>query len=182
MAKFLDFAAVGKTDWKNPNLDYKNKLWLGAAVGAVLVLILAFTPWISLSLTAADGEMTANGSVLGVGTVYGIFALIGAVVALYGVLYRQLGFAIVGAGFALLMVLIFFMAKDGIEVDTVVKSFGKSKTEAITITKFNEDASKAAKYYDDIKSTVSSIVPLFVLIGAALSAVCSYLLFKKENK
>ena len=182
MAKFLDFAAVGKTDWKNPNLDYKNKLWLGAAVGAVLVLILVFTPWISLSSTVADGEITANGSLLGIGTAYGIFALIGAVVALYGVLYRQLGFAIVGAGFALLMVLIFFMAKDGIEVDTVVKGFGHTKTRTFTITEFNKETSEAAKYSDDLKSTVSSIVPLFVLIGAALSAVCSYLLFKKENK
>lgn len=182
MAKFLDFAAVGKTDWKNPNLDYKNKLWLGAAVGAVLVLILAFTPWISLSLTAADGEVTGNGSVLGVGTVYGIFALIGAVVALYGVLYRQLGFAIVGAGLALLMVIIFYMAKDGIDVEMVLKGFGESKTKTITITEFNEEVSKTAKYDDSLKSTVGTIVPHLVLIGAALSAVCSYLLFKKENK
>ena len=182
MAKFLDFAALGKTDWKNPNLDYKNKLWLGAAVGAALVLILAFTPWVSVSYSAVEGEVTGSGSVLGIYTVYGIFALIGAFVALYGVLYRQLGFAIVGAGFALLMVLIFYMAKDGIEVDVLSKGFGRSKTETITITEFKEGVSNMAKLDDSVKHNVGTIIPIFVLIGAALSAVCSYLLFKKENK
>ena len=182
MAKFLDFAALGKTDWKNPNLDYKNKLWLGAAVGAALVLILAFTPWVSVSFSAAEGEVTGSGSVLGVGTVYGIFALIGAVVALYGVLYRQLGFAIVGAGLAILMVLIFYMSKSGVEVDVLMKGFGQSKTETLTITKFKEGVSDMAKYDDSLKHNVGTIIPHLVLIGAALSAVCSYLLFKKENK
>lgn len=179
MANFLDFGAIGKTDWKNPNLDYKNPLWLVAAVGVVLSLILVFVPWISVS-ASYSGVTAIEGSLSGIGSVYGIFALIGVIVAAYGLLYRQWGFAVVGAGLVVLMVLIFYMAKDGIEFEMVSKVSNDKGDK--TLDEFNKFLNEQRHYGLNFTSTVSSLTPIFVLLGSAATAVCSFLLFKKENK
>lgn len=107
-----DFQAIGKTDFSKPNIDTKDPMWLTTAIGALLMLIFLFLPWFGLS---AEGESVTR---MGIASWAGIFATIGTLAAIFGVLYKQDGMVFCGAALSALFALIslfcvFSLTKDG---------------------------------------------------------------------
>lgn len=96
-----DFGVFSKTNWAKPNLCKKNYLYIGLA--AVMV-IFAFLPWLRFSaVELGKTNEVISGSRLGITTWYGIVGFVGALIATYGVLYKQKVWAFWGALLACVM-------------------------------------------------------------------------------
>lgn len=96
-----DFNAIGKTNWSKPEMNTKDTLWLVSAIGAFLMFVFLFLPWFGISDEDSMG-MTR----MGISMWPGIFALIGTVAAIVGVLYNHNGLAFCGATLSALFALI----------------------------------------------------------------------------
>ena len=179
MAKFLDFGAVAKTNWAKPEID-KRPLWLIAALCAVLSLIFIFTPaWVSASFTM-NGKLMAEGSAAGISSFYGIVALISVIVIFYGLLYRQYGFAVVGAALATLMALIFLI---GHESAPMTCTYEGAPAKDMSIKMFLISSKQVASMHGTFPFVSSGAMgSLLTIVSGAVTAICSYLLYKKSNK
>lgn len=102
-----DFQAIGKTDFAKPQFNTKDPMWLITAIGAVLMLIFIFLPWFGIS-----DEDSMSITRMGIAMWPGIFALIGTVAAIVGVLYNHDGLvfcgAVLSAVFALISLFLVF--------------------------------------------------------------------------
>ncbi|MBE6202783.1 MAG: hypothetical protein E7135_03910 [Rikenellaceae bacterium] len=179
MGKFLDFEAVAKTNWAKPEIS-KQPLWIVSVLGVVALFIMVFMPWASVSfhgeIPNAEKDLIIEGSRSGISSVCGIFTLIGAIVALYGLLYRQYGFAVLGSGLALLMVIFFYMS----DVDA-----------GLTFTcSWDELDVKSVADLNDVRDTYrfssstyegSTMGALLTGLFAVVTTICSYLLYKREK-
>lgn len=158
-----DFKSVSKTDWAKPHIDTKDKNWLILAGCALLMVIFVFIPW----FTASEGLLEVN--VLGITWMLGIFGLIFALVAVYGVLYNSLQFVFCGAVLAAIMGLIAWMVIPDVELEIAGK----------TVTVTSEQIKEGVKHGITKVSHLGSI--LFFLVSLALAAV-SFLQIKKANE
>ena len=94
--KFLpDFGAITRTNWAQPALGKKN---FGEAVMALLALVMlvaVFLPWFHYEYVLVDKTTTLESyNALGITTLWGIFGLVVAIIAAYGILYKQYAYAL----------------------------------------------------------------------------------------
>lgn len=153
-----DFSAFGKTEWNKPCLDTQDKLHLGGLVCAALLVIFVFIPWFS-----ADGPGSADASRLGISLWYGIIAFLGALIGVYGMLYKNYQFAFWGAAIVLLMAIIGLFVVPSVEVGGVEFT-----------------SSEVKKMIKPSSVSVSRIGAILALIASLCLGACSYL--KINNK
>ena len=158
-----DFNAVAKTDWAKPNIDTKDKNWLVVAGLVLLMVIFVFLPW--QTLTELVSGKSQSESLLGITTWCGVLSFILALVAAYGVLYKQIQFTFCSSVLVAVLALIgwltvFEMTKDG-EVATSAEI-------------------KMAAGLGLVK--VSHIGAVLTLVAALATAAVSFLQIKKANE
>ena len=156
-----DFNAIGKTDWAKPQVDTKDVMGLVALVGAALMLIFVFLPWCKATWLGQTGEVY-----LGITTWYGILGLVFALVALYGILYKQIQFVFWGAVLAVVMGLIGWLSMADITV------LGRE----ITVAKIKESLK-----WDPNAYTFGHIGAILFFFTSAALAVFSFLQINKEK-
>ena len=169
-----DFSAIGKTNWGKPNLDTKNPMWLVMAGAALLMVVFAFIPWETVTVTR--GALSVTGSRLGITTWFGILGLLSALLAVYGVLYNQKQFAFCGALLAAVFAIIgcftiVDVTKDG---ETMTAEDIKAATEGAGAT--------VASAVFGLKVSVGHIGAILSLIASLVLAGASFLQIKKENE
>lgn len=158
-----DFNAVAKTDWAKPHIDTKDKNWLVVAGLVLLMVIFVFLPW--QTLTELVSGKSQSESLLGITTWCGVLSFILALVAAYGVLYKQIQFTFCSSVLVAVLALIgwltvFEMTKDG-EVAT----------------------SDQIKFFAELGAVkVSHIGAVLTLVAALATAAVSFLQIKKANE
>lgn len=187
MAKFIDFNSIAKTDWTKPSVQ-KNPLWIVATVGALVALVSAFTEWITLKTTvvinhplAGVQESVTNLSTSGLDNTECFIIIVGIVLALYGLLYRQWGVATV-AGLVILVAGAFYMYSAISESATMV-SDGKTFTLAELSNNLKDVVAelKESGIYKSHLTEVGGYGFLYAVVGGLLTTVCSFLLYKKSK-
>ena len=162
-----DFEAIKKTDWAKPQVDTKDKTNLLMFVGAALMVVFVFFPWIKLS--AVQFGNTWEGSDLGVTEWYGVFALLCGLAAVVGALYNHttLAFtaAVLGLFFGLLGLLCF--------PEVTVKCKGES--DVISGASEWEDVVKAST-----KTSISRLGTILYLVATAVTGAVAYLKITKK--
>ena len=174
MSKFIpDFGAIAKTDWGKPHIDTKNKMWLVMAGAAVLMVVFVFIPW--ETVTVSRGSMSETASRLGITTWFGILGLISALVAVYGVFYKNLQFVFCGAVLAAVMGLIGWLTIVDVTLD------GETMTaEEIKLATSSLVSAVASAF--GTKISVGHIGAILFLVASLVLAGVSFLQIKKENK
>lgn len=183
MKRFFNFGSLLRTDWTKPQFE-KKTLWIVAAIAAVLMLVAPFMSWATVEATV-NGRQIVDYHQIGVGTWYGIFALIGAVVTVVGLLYRHYNLAIVGAAFALLMGVVGMLCY---EPDVLTIDFGWTKVK-MSLEEFLDFWDKNVKSSTGVKggreiAKYSPAAAMSMVFYAAVAIFCAFKLFKQntENK
>lgn len=161
-----DFSAIGTTQWNKPYFNTKDLLWLVGAICAVLMVLFAFVPaW--FSMTQEAGPISVTASRMGIGLWYGFFAFVGAVIAVYGLLYERYQFAFWGGVIALLFAFIGFFMVPSLTIE---------------IAGISKEASSA-----DVKASMGEagvsynrFGTLFTFIAALGTVICSFLKIQKQ--
>lgn len=169
-----DFNAIGKTDWAKPDfkIDTKDTFKLVALGGAALMLIFCFLPWISISATNHFG-ITGEGSKLGITTWYGIFALIMALVAVVGMIYKHTSLTFCAAVLGIVFGLIGLLSFPEMTIKSSV--FGQTITETI---KDKTEWEEGIKYMKS--SSLSHLGAILYMVAAVVTAAGAYLKITKK--
>ena len=185
MAKFIDFDSIIKTDWTKPSVQ-KNPLWIIAALGAMISVGALFVKWIILKTTVTvNGNEVwhSNLSSAPFENTEAIFIVIGLVLAIYGLLYRQYGVATL-AGLIVFGFGCAYMFDAINETATIVqdgKSFTLKELGDGLKYQISQGAFGPSKYVNHF-TTINGCGFLFAVAGGFLTALCSFLLYKKSNK
>ena len=168
-----DFSVVAKTNWAKPNLDTKNTMWLVMAGAALLMVIFVFLPWQTVTISSAGASVSA--SRLGITTWFGILGLISALVAVYGVFYKNLQFVFCGAVLAAVWGLIGWLTIVDVTLD------GETMTaEEIKLATSSVGSAVASAF--GTKISVGHIGAILFLVASLVAAGVSFLQIKNENK
>lgn len=159
-----DFGAIGRTEWGKPYVDKKNNAWLIMTCAAALMVVFVFIPWFSATETGWGISVTATR--FGITTWYGILGLVFTLVALYGILYKQIQFVFWGAVLAVVMGLIGWLSMADVTV------LGKEITVA--------DIKEGLKW-DPNAYTFGHIGAILFFFTSAALAVFSFLQINKEK-
>ncbi len=159
-----DFGAIGRTEWGKPYVDTKNNAWLIMTCAAALMVVFVFIPWFSATQSGWGISLTATR--FGITTWYGILGLVFALVALYGILYKQIQFVFWGAVLAVVMGLIGWLSMADVTV------LGREVTVA--------DLKESLKWNPNAYTFGHIGAILFFFTSAAL-AVFSFLQINKEK-
>ena len=168
-----DFGAIAKTDWAKPHIDTNDKNWLMLAGGALLMVIFVFLPWQTLTTIAEGASVSA--SRLGITTWFGVLGLISALVAVYGVLYKNLQFVFCGAALAAVWALIGWFTIVDMTVNGVTMP-----AEAIKMA--NQAAAIASAFGKKVDISVGHIGAILSLVASLGTAVAAFLQIKKANE
>ena len=174
-----DFGAIGTTEWNKPKFDTKDIMWLAGAICAALVVVFAFFPaWFGFEKVESGSGYTETleASRMGIGLWYGIFAFIGALVALYGFIYERYQFAFWGGVIIVLMAIIGIASTPEFEVTQTVKGGGYSDTDVETIL----GGIIGKTYLNAQKIDASHLGAILSLIAGAGVSVCSFLKINKQ--
>jgi purine-cytosine permease-like protein len=169
-----DFNAIGKTDWAKPDLkiDTKDTFKLVALAGAVLMLVFVFLPWTSINVTN-PANITGEGSKLGIATWYGVFALIMALVAVVGMLYKHTSLTFCAAVLGVIFGLIGLMSFPEMQITFAHK--GKEITETIKNKEEWEEGIKMMK-----SSSLSHLGAILFTVASVVTAAGAYLKITKK--
>lgn len=159
-----DFGAIGRTEWGKPYVDKKNNAWLIMTCAAALMVVFVFIPW--FSATQSGWGMSVTGTRFGITTWYGILGLVFALVALYGILYKQIQFVFWGAVLAVVMGLIGWLSMADITV------LGRE----VTVADIKDSLKWNPKAY-----TFGHIGAILFFFTSAALAVFSFLQINKEK-
>lgn len=185
MAKFIDFDSIIKTDWTKPSVQ-KNPLWIAAALGAVLALVSVFVKWITLNTSVkvmGNEVFSSNLSSAPFDNTEAIFILIGLVLALYGLLYRQWGVATL-AGLVIFGFGCSYMVDAISETATIVK-----EGETFTLKELSDDLKTGveilrSQYGNNAVTHFTEVGGygfMYAVVGGLLTSVCSFLLYRKNK-
>lgn len=185
MAKFIDFDSIIKTDWTKPSVQ-KNPLWIVAALGAVLALVSVFVKWITLSTSVkvmGNEVISSNLSSAPFDNTEAIFIVVGLVLALYGLLYRQWGVATL-AGLVIFGFSCSYMVDAISETATIV-----NEGETFTLKELSDNLKAGVEglrmtYGDNAVTHFTEIGGygfMYAVVGGLLTTVCSFLLYRKNK-
>lgn len=163
-----DFGAIGRTEWGKPYVDTKNNAWLIMTCAAALMVVFVFIPW--FSATQSGWGMTVTATRFGITTWYGILGLIFTLVALYGILYKQMQFVFWGAVLAVVMGLIGWLSMA--DVNTTVLGVKRE----LTVAEIKQDLQ-----WDPNAYTFGHIGAILFFFTSAALAVFSFLQINKEK-
>ena len=187
MAKFIDFDSIIKTDWTKPSVQ-KNPLWIVAFIGALVALVSVFTKWITLNTKvvidhplAGVQENVTKLSTNGLDNTECIIIIVGLVLAIYGLLYRQWGVATI-AGLVIFAAGTIYMCSAISETATIV-SDGKTFTLSELSDNLNAIVAdlKATGIYKSHFTEVGGYGFMYAVVGGLLTTVCSFLLYRKNK-
>lgn len=169
--KFLpDFGAITRTNWAQPALGKKN---CGEAVMALLALVMlvaVFLPWFHYEYVLVDKTTTLESyNALGITTLWGIFGLVVAIIAAYGILYKQYAYAL----WAGILAVIFGCLGTGTLVDVEI-----DEAKAVILKEAFEE-----KVLSGESVPVSHVgANLFMIAGAFVAALSLVQLLKREEE
>ncbi len=169
--KFLpDFGAITRTNWAQPALGKKN---FGEAVMALLALVMlvaVFLPWFHYEYVLVDKTTTLESyNALGITTLWGIFGLVVAIIAAYGILYKQYAYAL----WAGILAVIFGCLGTGTLVDVEI-----DEAKAVVLKEAFEE-----KVLSGQSVPVSHVgANLFMIAGAFVAALSLVQLLKREEE
>lgn len=165
-----DFQAVSKTDWAKPHINTQNPMWLGMAGVAILMVIFVFLSWQTAAVTNGRNLVAPEVSAMGITMWYGVMGLIFTVVAIYGILYKQLQFTFCSSLLSALMGLIGWVTTQD---TTFVTKRGRAFVETAAELNVRETFGTA---------TISHTGAMLFFFASLVLAAVAFLQIKKENE
>ena len=136
------------------------------------MVILVFVPWISLE--AAHSGYVCSGSTLGIGTWYGVFAFIMALLAVAGVLYNHISVTFCAAVLGFVFGVIGISSFPEVEVVTT-SPFGLSQAHVV-----KNAAEWDAATLGIAMSSYSRVGVLLYILSTIITAVVSFIKISKK--
>lgn len=169
-----DFDALKSTDWKKPEINFKNPLTI-VLLGLLLTMtIVVFIPWFCVGVKAdvAGIEGAIKLRAFGFNTWYGIIGLLAAVAAAAGVIYKHLPVTFWSSAVAVVMSIIALNSYPESKLVVSVDKDTKKDLKEMWVEVYDREVD-----LDDPKSIATGYVlgkyPKFKVPGSVVEIICA---------